>query len=179
MVCIIKPYVPEMLEIIENCAEMGMTIDEMGQMLGTSGNSIYYYVKNFPEVKAAIKRGEAVANERVVATLYKAAVVGLQTRKTTIRTVKGVRVTDTEIIDHPPDIRAMCKWLHNKSPKEWRDNAVKPFEEQNESGGNHSITINVVDKSDVINQPKQVVESASTDSIIDMIEDAEIVSADE
>jgi len=82
------------LKQVEACGAMGCTIEEVALLFGVSQATIKSWKKN-QEFLAALKRGQAKADNQVEQRLYKKALDG--------------------------DTTAMIFWLKNRRPDRWRD----------------------------------------------------------
>lgn len=146
-------YDPSCIPIVENCARMGMTTDEMGEVLGLTGRTLRNYRSRYPEFKAAIDAGKEDADDRVVATLYKAATVGFTSVKKTTKINKKTNeiIEITEETQTTPSVQACMKWLHNRQRQTWGNN--DPVFVQDD--GDSTVTINVIPVKDtkVIDAP--------------------------
>jgi transcriptional regulator with XRE-family HTH domain len=64
---------PEKLELLERMAAVGMTVEQMANILGISHDTLQRYEKNDPEVNACIKRGRDNAIFEIAAVAFQAA----------------------------------------------------------------------------------------------------------
>ena len=107
-------------------AMMGKTSDEIAAEPGVARSTIYGWMGAHPEFSDAIKHGKAVADAKVVESLYAKAcgeAVRVTKRKRDVLDPNKGKVTLTEVAEEhlPPDTTAMIFWLKNRQPELWRD----------------------------------------------------------
>ena len=103
-------------------AMLGMTREEMAHIWEVHPVTVYGWQRDHAEFREALKAGGAVADAKVVRSLYKKA-CGYE-----YETVKTYRDKETgEIIQTPvtvvvePDTQAAKHWLSCRQPHRWRD----------------------------------------------------------
>lgn len=101
-------------------AEMGLTDVEIGKAFGVSQQTVNSWKHKFPLFLESLKKGKAVADQKVVQSLYHRA-LGYSHPDTHIINFKG-EIIITPIIKHyPPDTTACIFWLKNRDRENWRD----------------------------------------------------------
>jgi hypothetical protein len=93
-------YSPTILPVVTACATFGATKDEIANYLGVSIRCFYNWQLEHPQLVQALKRGTEASDERIVESLYQLAIGW-----------KGSK----------PELGAICFWLKNRRPSEWRD----------------------------------------------------------
>ena len=88
-------YSPLIIPIVRACATFGATAEEIANYLNIPWGSFKRWIYAEPELREALKRGRDGADERVVDSLYQQALNG--------------------------NVGAICFWLKNRRPSEWRD----------------------------------------------------------
>ena len=74
-----KEVTPEMIKEAEAMAARGMDIEQIAHCLGLGYSTIYEKQKDYPELKEAIKRGQAAGIRAVTNALFKNAIGGNNT----------------------------------------------------------------------------------------------------
>jgi len=101
-------------------AEKGFTDVDIAQVFNVTKATINNWKKKFPQFFASIKKGKAIADQKVVQSLYQRA-LGYTAPEIHISNFQGV-VSKTNILKHyPPDPVSCIFWLKNRMPQEWRD----------------------------------------------------------
>ena len=90
------------LPVVRACATFGATAEEIANYLDIPWGSFKRWIYAEFELREALKRGREASDERVVESLYQQALAG--------------------------NVGAICFWLKNRRPSEWRDvqNIHKP-----------------------------------------------------
>lgn len=119
---------------VERLAGLGLTDRELAVSLNISPDTFYTYKKK-ADFSEAIKKGKAVADDKVVQSLYKRAIgyeydevtkepVYIQYRKGKggkKSKVSETLVTTKTVRKHVnPDVTAQIFWLCNRRPETWR-----------------------------------------------------------
>ncbi len=118
-------YNPEVhLPQVELMAEMGLTVEQIADRLDVATSTVSKWMAEDAAFSEAIKRGRALSDERVEASLYQRA-TGYNHKATKIFMPAGATApVYAPYVEHtPPDPTAMIFWLKNRKPKEWRDRA--------------------------------------------------------
>ena len=88
-------YSPLIVPIVRACATFGATAEEIANYLNIPWGSFKRWIYAEPELREALKRGRDASDERVIESLYQQALAG--------------------------NVGAICFWLKNRRPSEWRD----------------------------------------------------------
>jgi transcriptional regulator with XRE-family HTH domain len=113
--------------LAQGYARQGLSDEQIAENLGISAETLYQYVKKYPEFSEALKDGKAPVDIQVENALLRRA-LGYKFTERTIEynantsegspSVKSIKETKKEI---PPDVLAIKFWLQNRRPKEWRE----------------------------------------------------------
>ena len=88
--------------------------------MGISRGTFYDWIKKFPDISDAIKKGKEVVDYEVQQTLFKSA-LGYKTKETRTETyADGGSKTIIIERDVPPNVTAQIFWLSNRRPDKWR-----------------------------------------------------------
>lgn len=113
-------YKPEYENQVLVLAEKGFTDKDIADVFEVHEDTINNWKKQFPQFFESLKKGKAVADEKVVQSLYQRA-LGYSHPEVHITNYQGV-ITKTDVIKHyPPDTTACIFWLKNRDQKNWRD----------------------------------------------------------
>ena len=113
-------FKPWMVQATKVMAEKGFIDTEIADALGISKSALKLYKKAYPEFMDSLKKGKAVADQKVVRALYQRA-VGYSHPDVHISNHKG-DVKITPIIKHyAPDVVACIYWTKNRMPDDWSD----------------------------------------------------------
>jgi len=105
---------------LETLAGLGLTMEEMSQVLGINVDTLYTYQKD-PKFSEVIKRGKVKADQKVVKSLYKRA-CGYKYDEVTQEIREGeLKVTKVVTKEIHPDTTAQIFWLKNRRSNDWRD----------------------------------------------------------
>lgn len=118
-----RKFTPEIIEQVEKLARLGLTDEEMADVLSIAASTLYEWKKSEPEFSEAIKRGKAIADANVADRLYQRA-MGFEHDSEEIKVVDGrvERVAIRKI--YPPDSVAAIFWLTNRRPEIWKHKKV-------------------------------------------------------
>lgn len=133
-------YNPEVhLPWAQSLAMEGLIDKEIAERMGVARSTLKLWEKNHPEFSDAIKMGKDSADAKVQQSLYRRATGYIEKEKKIIVEMdaegnqKPARIETTEkhIV---PDVGAICFWLKNRKPDDWRDKkdvevSGSPFEE--------------------------------------------------
>lgn len=115
---------PENLTLLEGWARDGFTNREIAKKMRIDESTFYDYLKNFPDISKAIKKGKEVIDYEVEAQVIKSI-------KGFVETYDQQTVTkDGDVIDYqeskyiPPNMTAAIFWLKNRQPEKWNKKAV-------------------------------------------------------
>lgn len=111
------------LLMIEGWARQGLTDEQIASNIGVNKTTLYDWIKRFPNISNALKKGKAPVDFEVENALYKRA-VGFEYEEveTLIEEVNGetkkkVKRTKRTAL---PDTSAIIFWLKNRKPEQWR-----------------------------------------------------------
>lgn len=102
-------------------AVLGKTNKEIAAELSISTATLDSWQKKFPDFLSSVKGGKAVANAKVVKSLYNRAIGSRYPEKKIIMNPDGTvrkEVTEKEVL---PDVAAIKLWLTNRDPDNWKD----------------------------------------------------------
>lgn len=128
-------YLPEFAErAFRFCLLRGGTDEQLAEHLGVAERTVKNWYSAHPEFGEAVRRGKALADGEVAASLYERArgfrcreQQAIKVREITyadngkkLREVERVEVVDVERC-YPPDTVACIFWLKNRASGDWRD----------------------------------------------------------
>lgn len=108
---------PEGLVKIEGWARDGLTNEQIAQNIGINPDTLYNWIKRFPEISDALKKGKEVVDRQVENALLKRA-LGYTYDEVTYEFGEEVKRVTKEVA---PDTTAQIFWLKNRKPEVWRD----------------------------------------------------------
>jgi len=115
---------PENLTLLEGWARDGLTNSQISKKMRIAESTFYEYLKNFPEISEAIKKGKEVVDYEVEAQIIKSI-------KGYVETYDQQTVTkDGDVIDYkeskyiPPNMTAAIFWLKNRQPLKWNKKPI-------------------------------------------------------
>lgn len=128
---------PDALLLVEGYARDGLKDEQIAHNMGIAYSTFREWLKQFPALSAALKKGKAPVDLEVENALLKRA-LGYTEEETiteveeipyTTKDADGNPVTRTRTKRHvrkvqrvyPPDVTAQIFWLKNRKPKQWRD----------------------------------------------------------
>ena len=116
-------------------ARDGLTDQQISHNMGIAYSTFREWVKRFPALSAALKKGKAPVDIEVENALLKRA-LGYDAEET-ITEIREVGVKTTKhvkkVLRHiPPDTTAQIFWLKNRRPGRWRDKIEAAPETANE-----------------------------------------------
>lgn len=115
-------YKPEYAEIARRACLIGLTDQELADLLGVSVRTLYNWKNEHDEFLQALKVGKEVADDRIERSLYERA-SGFKVEAVKIFMPAGAKkpVYAPYIEHHAPDTTAAIFWLKNRRPDQWRD----------------------------------------------------------
>lgn len=102
---------------IEGWARDGLTNEQIAHNIGINPDTLYTWIKRFPDVSESLKRGKEVVDRQVENALFKSA-IGYMYEEETV-TNSGDVVTTRKYAK--PNTTAQIFWLKNRKPETWRD----------------------------------------------------------
>lgn len=113
-------FTEEMPEQAKFLAEKGFTDAELAAFFKVTEQTVNNWKTAHPEFFESLKEGKAVADDKVVASLFHRA-TGYSHPEVHVSNFQGT-ITLTPLTKHyPPDTTAAIFWLKNRRPDEWRD----------------------------------------------------------
>lgn len=91
---------------IEGWARDRLTDEQISKNIGIRSSTFYDWIKKYPEISEALKKGKAPVDVEVENALYKSAC--------------GFVGPDDKF--YPPNMTAAIFWLKNRLPQKWRNN---------------------------------------------------------
>lgn len=124
-------HVEPKLLLVEAWARDGTIDEDIAKKLGVAYSTFREYVKKYPALSAALKRGKEVADVEVENALFRRA-IGYQYDEVTRESDKRIDPETGELVDVmvetkrvtkevQPDVAAQIFWLKNRRPDKWRD----------------------------------------------------------
>ncbi|TKC15692.1 transposase [Robertmurraya kyonggiensis] len=105
---------------IEGWARDGLTDEQIAKNMGVRRETLYAWIKKFPNISNALKRGKEVVDREVENALLKRALGYTYDEVTVEKSSDGIKrkVVKKEVV---PDVTAQIFWLKNRKPDVWRD----------------------------------------------------------
>lgn len=109
---------------LEAYARDGLTNVQIAGNLDINPDTLYTWMKKYPEISESLKRGKEVVDIQVENALLKRALgyrykeIKTEEYETDAGPVQKVTTTVKEVI---PDTTAQIFWLKNRKPTEWRE----------------------------------------------------------
>lgn len=107
-------YHPSYAARVRDMCYVGATNTEIATLLGISVNTLREWREQYPEFNFAWREGQAHADAKVAASLFK--------RATGYEAIKWKDTKDgrqEELVIYPPDVTACIFWLTNRRPENW------------------------------------------------------------
>lgn len=108
---------------IESWARMGLTDEQIAKNMGVNKATLYDWIKKFPDISDALKKGKAPVDFEVENALLKRA-MGFEYEEveTIIEEVDGKQRKRIKKIKKValPETSAIIFWLKNRMPEQWR-----------------------------------------------------------
>jgi len=108
---------PEGLIKLEGWARDGLTNEQISHNVGINPDTLYTWIKKYPEISESLKRGKEVIDRQVENALLKRA-LGYRFEEVTFEYGEETKRVIKEV---SPDTTAQIFWLKNRKPVEWRD----------------------------------------------------------
>jgi len=133
-------YTPDIhIPWVQSLAMEGLIDKEIAKCIGVSRSTLKLWEKIYPEFSDALKIGKDCADAKVLTSLFKRATGYTDKEKKVVIEMDAqgnqkparIETTDKHIV---PDVGAICFWLKNRRPDEWRDKkdvelSGNPFED--------------------------------------------------
>lgn len=110
---------------IEGWARDGLTNEQIAKNIGINPDTLYTWIKRFPEISEALKKGKEVVDREVENALLKRALgYEYEEIKSYIEESGGKKKKHVEkTVKHVAgDVTAQIFWLKNRMPDKWRAN---------------------------------------------------------
>ena len=118
---------PDGLTLLRGWARNGLSNEQIAHNIGIAPQTLYEWVKKYPDIGEAIKKNKEVVDIEVENALHKRA-IGYSydevTRERRVNKATGEEelVITKRITKHmPADVAAQIFWLKNRRPEYWRD----------------------------------------------------------
>ena len=109
------------LLMLQGWAREGLTDEQIAKNIGIRAATLYEWMKRFPEISDAIKKGKAPVDVEVENALLKRA-LGYDWEEVTTEAYGDGSTHVKKVKRHvPPDVAAIAIWLKNRKPTKWRD----------------------------------------------------------
>src|SRR5690625_2099651 len=108
---------PEGLIKLEGWARDGLTNEQISHNVGINPDTLYTWIKKYPEISESLKRGKEVIDRQVENALLKRA-LGYRFEEVTFEYGEETKRVIKEV---SPDTTAQIFWLKNRKTVEWRD----------------------------------------------------------
>lgn len=106
--------------LLKGWVRAGATNIEIAKCMGVHVNTLFAWMKKYPEIKDCVTKNKEIVDYEVEAALYKSA-VGHSVK--TIETMPD-GVTREVVKYFPPNTTAQIFWLKNRMPRLWRDKNI-------------------------------------------------------
>ncbi len=115
-------YRPEFDEWAYRLSLLGLTDQELADLLGISCETLYSWKLSYPEFRESIARGKIEADARVAEALYHRG-CGYSHPAVKIFMPAGAEapVCVPYVEHYPPDTKAALAWLSRRQPDKWRE----------------------------------------------------------
>src|SRR6266700_8278338 len=115
-------YRPEFDEWAYRLSLLGLTDQELADLLGISCETLYSWKLSYPEFRESIARGKIEADAHVAEALYRRACgYNHPAVKIFLPSGAGEPIYAPYTKHYPPDTKAALRWLMNRQPGKWRD----------------------------------------------------------
>lgn len=115
------------LLLLTGWARDGLSETQIAHNVGVSRNTLVTWKNKFPEIGEALRAGREVIDYEVENALVKRALGYTYTERTyeriwNERVQKYIKVNTKSVTKEvAPDVGAICFWLKNRRPKNWKD----------------------------------------------------------
>lgn len=112
------------LLMIEGWARQGLTDEQIAKNMGIRRSTFYEWLKKFPDISVALKKGKAPVDFEVENALLKRALgFEYEETETIIEEVDGKQKKRIKKIKKValPETSAAIFWLKNRKPEQWRN----------------------------------------------------------
>lgn len=102
---------------LEGWARDGLTNEQIAKNIGINPDTLYTWMKRFPEISESLKKGKEVVDRQVENALLKSALGFHYVEEMVTNQGEVVQVTKYE----KPNTTAQIFWLKNRKPDAWKD----------------------------------------------------------
>lgn len=118
------------LLMLQGWARDGLTDEQISDKMGIGTTTLYRWLNDFGEIRAALKKGRSPVDVEVENALLKRA-LGFTydeviEEEETLPSGKSRSYKRTVTKTVPPDVTAQIFWLKNRKPAQWRDKPEPP-----------------------------------------------------
>ena len=99
---------------------LGATDKELADFFNVNEDTIYEWLKVYPQFSEEVKRGKIIADAEIAESFYNRA-KGFEIDTEKVFCSEGVIVTHPTKTYFPPDAGAALNWLKNRQKDKWRD----------------------------------------------------------
>lgn len=117
--------------MIQGWARDGLTDEQISDKMGIGTTTLYRWLNDFKEIRAALKKGRTPVDVEVENALLKRALgytydeVIEEEETLPSGKTRSYKRTVTKTV--PPDVTAQIFWLKNRKPAQWRDKPEPPI----------------------------------------------------
>ena len=142
-------YSKELYPKIRKLCKLGATDKDIAELLDINQDTFHEWKKKHPEFSEFLKESKVITDEDMEKSLR------LRAMGCTTKEVKNVRrlnketgrLEDYETVEtlkeHPPETKAIERWLFNRNPDRWKDKTENIVKTINEDGEETGININI------------------------------------
>lgn len=117
----------ENLTLLKGWARDGLTNEQIAHNIGINPDTLYEWIKKYPEISDSLKQSKEVADRAVENALYKSA-LGAICEEITEERIWNKEKSRFEMVvtkkitkKMPPNSTSIIYWLKNRKPDIWRD----------------------------------------------------------
>ncbi len=117
----------ENLILLKGWARDGLTNEQIAHNIGINPDTLYEWIKKYPEISDSLKQSKEVADRAVENALYKSA-LGAICEEITEERIWNKEKSKFEMVvtkkitkKMPPNSTSIIYWLKNRKPDIWRD----------------------------------------------------------
>lgn len=116
---------PDKLILLQGWRRDGLRYDQIAKNIGINEATLYDWIKKYPDIDKALKKGEEVCIFEVENALYKAAIGYdvVETEQIETEMPDGTMTTQKRAKKRhvPPSVGAICFILKNRRSSKWQD----------------------------------------------------------
>lgn len=122
-------YKPEMDHQCYKLALLGLTNEQMANVLDIDVSTFYAWINEKPIFSEAIKKGKDIADAEVAHSLHKRALGYTEKEQKAFQHEGKIIIAEIEK-NVAPDTGAAAFWLKNRQSQKWRNNPVEEVDNQ-------------------------------------------------